>query len=186
LGEGRWGSARGLNTFVYLTAGTGIGAGVVINGGVIHGMGHPEMGHVSVPRQPGDNFAGTCPFHGDCLEGMASGAAIAARWGGPAERLDGDTLRAATRLEAAYLAAGLRNIVYVTAPQRIVIGGGVTGLPDLFPLVRAALTQTLAGYPAGPEHTADDFIVPAELGPLAGPAGALILADSTRASPPAS
>ncbi len=180
LGEGQWGSARGLDTFVYLTAGTGIGAGAVINGKVIHGLGHPEMGHLSVPRQPGDDFAGSCPFHGDCLEGMASGAAMAARWGRSAEQLDGDTLRAATRLEAAYLAAGLRNIVYVTAPQRVVIGGGVTSLPGLFPLVRASLTQTLAGYPACLEHTADDFIVPAELGPLAGPAGALILAHRSR------
>jgi fructokinase len=184
LGEGRWGSARGLDTFVYLTAGTGIGAGAVVNGEVIHGMGHPEMGHVSVPREPGDDFAGTCPFHGDCLEGMASGAAIAARWGCTAQHLDGDTLWAATRLEAAYLAAGLRNIVYITAPQRIVIGGGLTDLPGLFPLLRASLTRALAGYPAFPEHTGYDFIVPAELGPLAGPAGALILAHSTRARSP--
>jgi fructokinase len=154
LGEGRWGSARGLDTFVYLTAGTGIGAGAVVNGRVIHGMGHPEMGHVSVPRQPGDGFAGICPLHGKCLEGMASGAAIAARWGCSADQLDGDTLRAATRLEAAYLAAGLRNIIYITAPQRIVIGGGLTGLPGLFPLLRASLTHTLAGYPAFLEHTA--------------------------------
>lgn len=184
LGERRWGSARGLDTFLYLTAGTGIGAGAVINGEVIHGVGHPEMGHVSVPRQPGDDFAGTCPFHGDCLEGMASGAAIAARWGCSAEQLDGEALLAATRLEAAYLAAGLRNMVYITAPQRIVIGGGVTGLPDLFPLLRASLTQTLAGYPNLVEHTAEEFIVPAELGPLAGPAGALLLAHRTCARSP--
>jgi fructokinase len=166
---------------VYLTAGTGLGAGAVVNGGLIHGMGHPEMGHVSVPRQPGDDFAGTCPFHGDCLEGMASGAAITARWGRSAEQLDGDTLWAATRLEAAYLAAGLRNIVYITAPQRIVIGGGLANLPGLFPLLRTSLTQTLAGYPGFAEYTADEFVVPAELGPLAGPAGALILARNAHA-----
>ncbi len=180
LAEGRWGTARGLDTFVYLTVGTGIGGGAVVDGGVIHGLGHPEMGHVSVPRQPGDAFAGHCPFHGACLEGMASGAAIAARWGRPAELLDGDTLRAAVQLEAAYLAAGLCNIVYATAPQRIVIGGSVAGLPGLFPLVRANLSEMLAGYPGLPEHAASDFIVPAALGVLAGPAGALILADRAR------
>ncbi len=182
LGEGRWGAARGLDTFVYLTVGTGIGAGAVVDGRIIHGLGHPEMGHLNVPRQPGDNFAGNCPFHADCLEGMASGAALAARWGRPAEQLDGDELAAAVALEAAYLAAGLRNIVYPIAPQRVVIGGGVTGLPGLFPLLRANLAEALAGYPGLPEHTADDFIVPAALGPLAGPAGALVLAD--RASKP--
>jgi fructokinase len=180
LGEGRWGAARGLDTFVYMTVGTGIGAGAVVDGRIIHGLGHPEMGHLSVPRQPGDDFAGDCPFHADCLEGMASGAAIAARWGRPAEQLDGDELQAAVALEAAYLAAGLRNIVYPIAPQRIVIGGSVTGLPGLFPLVRANLAEALAGYPGLPEHAADDFIVPATLGPLAGPAGALVLADHAK------
>jgi fructokinase len=177
LGEGRWGAARGLDTFVYMTVGTGIGAGAVVEGRIIHGLGHPEMGHLSVPRQPGDGFAGDCSFHGDCLEGMAGGTAIAARWGRPAEQLDGDELRAAVQLEAAYLAAGLRNIVYPLAPQRIVIGGSVTGLPGLFPLVRANLAEALAGYPGLPEHACDDFIVPTALGALAGPAGALVLAD---------
>ncbi|MGH3822489.1 MAG: ROK family protein [Pseudonocardiaceae bacterium] len=177
LGEGRWGAARGLDTFVYMTVGTGIGAGAVVEGRIIHGLGHPEMGHLSVPRQPGDDFAGRCPFHGDCLEGMASGAALAARWGGPAERLESDQLRAATELEAAYLAAGLRNIVYALAPQRIVIGGGVAGLPELFPLLRAHLVAALASYPGLPEHAADDFVVPATLGSLAGPLGAFVLAD---------
>ncbi|MGH3933868.1 MAG: ROK family protein [Pseudonocardiaceae bacterium] len=182
LGESRWGAARDLDTFVYLTVGTGIGAGAVIEGRIIHGLGHPEMGHLSVPRQPGDDFAGDCPFHADCLEGMASGAAIAARWGRPAERLNGDELRAAVHLEAAYLAAGIRNIVYSIAPQRIVIGGSVSGLPGLFRLIRANLTLALAGYPGLPEHTAGDFVVPAVLGPLAGSAGALVLADRANQS----
>ncbi len=182
LGEGRWGAARGLDTFVYMTVGTGIGAGAVVNGRPIHGLGHPEMGHLSVARQPGDDFAGACPFHGDCLEGLASGAAIAARWGCPAEQLAGPRLWAATQLEAAYLAAGLRNIVYVTAPQRIVIGGGVTGLPGLFPLLRTHLSAALSRYPDLPEHTTDDYVLPAKLGSLAGPLGAFVLADSARQS----
>jgi fructokinase len=108
---------------------------------------------------------------------MASGAAIAARWGRPAEQLDGDELRAAVELEATYLAAGLRNIVYAIAPQRIVIGGSVAELPGLFPLVGAACLDALAGYPGLPEHAADEFIVPATLGSLAGPTGGLVLAD---------
>lgn len=177
LGEGRWGAARGLDTFVYMTVGTGIGAGAVVGGRIIHGLRHPEMGHLSVPRQTGDDFVGDCLFHTDCLEGMASGAAITARWGRPAEQLDGEELQAATRLEAAYLAAGLCNIVYSVAPQRIVIGGSVAGLPRLFPLIHANLSEALAGYPGLPEHDADGFIVPAALGPLAGPVGALVLAD---------
>lgn len=177
LGEGRWGAARGLDTFVYLTVGTGIGAGAVLGGRVAHGLVHPEMGHLSVPRRPGDNFPGTCPFHGDCLEGMAAGPALAARWGRPAEQLPGTELRAAVELTAGYLAAGLRNIVYALAPQRIVLGGGVAALPGLFPLLRAQLTTLLAGYPDLPEHHAADFVVPAALGPLAGPAGALVLAE---------
>lgn len=177
LSEGRWGAAGGLDTFVYVTVGTGVGVGAVVGGQVLHCLGHPEMGHLSVPRQPGDDFAGHCPFHRDCLEGMASGAAIAARWGRPAERLTGDTLRAATRLEANYLAAGLRNIIYAIAPRRIVIGGSVARLPELFPVLRAAVAETLSGYPGLPEHAGGDFVVPAALGSLAGPLGAVVLAD---------
>ncbi|WP_405792452.1 ROK family protein [Streptomyces sp. NBC_01506] len=176
LGEGRWGAARGLDTYVYLTVGTGIGGGAVIGGKVVSGLVHTEMGHLTVPRIAGDAFPGSCPFHGDCWEGLAGGEAMGARWGSPPEDLSGDTLREALRLEAAYLAAGLRNIVYTTAPQRIVIGGGVAKFPGLFPLLRAELTATLAGYPGLPEHAADDFVVPAQLGRLAGPAGGLVLA----------
>lgn len=178
LGEGRWGAARGLDTFVYVTVGTGIGAGAVVRGRVVHGLGHPELGHLGVPRQPGDDFAGGCPFHADCLEGMASGTAIAARWGRPAERLCGAELDAAVRLEAGYLAAGLRAVVYALAPQRIVLGGSVTGLPGFFPLVRAKLADELGGYPGLPEHTRDGFVVPAALGTLAGPAGAFVIAEA--------
>ncbi|HEU0086230.1 MAG TPA: ROK family protein [Pseudonocardiaceae bacterium] len=178
LGEGRWGVARGLDSFVYLTVGTGIGGGAVLEGRIARGLVHPEMGHLSVARQPGDDFPGICPYHADCLEGMASGPAIAARWRRPPEQLHGEELRVAVEWEVAYLAAGLRAIVYTLAPQRIVIGGSVSALPGLFPLVRAQLVKCLAGYPGLPEHTADDFIVPPALGPLAGPAGALVLAEA--------
>jgi len=178
LGEGRWGAARGLSTFVYMTVGTGIGAAAIVGGRPASGLGHAEMGHISVPRQAGDTYPGRCPYHGDCLEGMAAGGAIAERFGRPGEQLDGDDLRQATLWEAGYLAAGLRTIVYTLAPERIVIGGSVAELPGLLPLVRSTLIETLAGYGVLPEHAADDFVVPAGLGGLAGPAGALVLAEN--------
>lgn len=177
LAEGRWGAAQGLETFVYLTVGTGVGGGAVVAGRPAHGLVHAEMGHVIVTRQRSDDYSGCCPFHGGCLEGMASGPAIAARWGRPAEELEGEALDRAVELEAAYLAAGLRNIVYTIAPERIVVGGGVAGLPGLFPMLRAKLAEALSGYPGLPEHDSADFVVPAALGQMAGPAGALALAE---------
>ncbi len=177
LGEGRWGAARGLTTFVYLTVGTGIGGGAVVGGRVAHGLVHAEMGHFSVPRKSGDDFSGSCPFHGDCWEGLASGPAMAARWGRRAEALGGTELEAAVELEAFYLAAGLATIVYTLAPERIVIGGGVSALPGLFPAVRSKLVELLGGYPGLPEHAAEDFVARAALGGMAGPAGALVLAE---------
>lgn len=177
LGEGRWGAARGLDTFVYVTVGTGIGGGAIIDGRVARGMPHAEMGHQSVARRPGDTFAGVCPFHGDCLEGLASGPAIAARAGRPAETLTGAALAAAVELEAAYLADGFRNIVYTIAPQRIVLGGGVAAMAGLIDRVRLELRASLGGYPGIAEHDADDFISPAGLGPMAGVLGALVLAE---------
>ena len=133
-----------------MTVGTGIGAGALVGGRPLHGLVHPEMGHISVPREPGDDFAGVCPFHGDCFEGMASGSAIAARWGRPAEELDDATRARAADLEARYLAAGVRNMVYALAPQRVVIGGGVIGLPGLIPALRTRLAELLGGYPGLP------------------------------------
>jgi len=177
LGEGRAGAARGLSTFVYMTVGTGIGAGAVINGEVAHGLVHAEMGHVLVPRLPGDDYPGGCVFHGDCLEGMASGPALAARWGRPAEELGGRDLHDAVELEAFYLAAGLRNVIYTIAPERIVLGGGVSRLPDLLTRIRAKLQETLAGYPGLAEHETPDFVVGAALGGRAGAVGALVLAE---------
>jgi fructokinase len=177
LGEGRWGAARGLDSFVYMTVGTGVGAAAVLDGNLPTGLGHAEMGHTSVPRQPGDDFPGHCPFHGDCLEGMAAGPAIAARFGRPAEQLEGDDLRRAVEWEAGYLAESVRDIVYALAPQRVVLGGSVPQLPGLFPRLRARLGEAMAGYGSLPEHRADDFVVPAGLGGMAGPAGALLLAE---------
>ena len=176
LAEGCLGAATGLASFVYLTVGTGIGGGAVVDGRTVHGLVHPEIGHVSVPRLAGDGYPGCCPFHGDCLEGMASGPALAARCGRPAEELTGAAAAEAARIAAWYLAAGLRNVVYALAPQRIVVGGGVAALPGLFPLLRRALAAQLAGYPGLPEHAAPGFVVPAALGRRAGVVGALLLA----------
>lgn len=106
LAEGRWGAALGLESFAYMTVGTGIGVGVIAGGRPLHGLVHPEFGHVNVPRAPGDDFPGVCPFHADCLEGMASGPAISARWGVPAEDLDGALRERVVELEAIYLASG--------------------------------------------------------------------------------
>ena len=157
LAEGRWGAARGLESFIYITLGTGIGGGAVVEGRILHGLGHPEMGHVAVPRRPGDKFAGACPFHGDCFEGMASGPTIAARFGRRAETLEG-----ADRAAAA---------------ERIVVGGGLSAIPGLFDAARSELAVQLAGYPGLPEHREETFLVAAALGGMAGPAGTLILAE---------
>ena len=176
LGEARWGAARGLHTFVYMTVGTGIGAGALVGGRPIHGLVHPEMGHVSVPREPDDDFPGLCPFHGPCFEGLASGSAVAARWGRPAEDLDTATRERAADLEARYLAAGIRTLVYVIAPERVVIGGGIVNMPGLLPAVRRRLAELLGGYPGLPEHGEEGFVTAAGLGQDAGPRGTLVLA----------
>lgn len=177
LGEGRWGVAVGLETFVYLTVGTGVGGGAVVSGRVGHGLVHPEMGHVTVRRHPDDDFPGRCPFHGDCLEGMACGPAMIDRWGASPSELTGETRAKALEFEAHYLAEGIRNIVYVLAAQRVIIGGGVSKMEGLFPAIRSALKTSLAGYPGIAEIAADDFVVPPGLGDRAGIAGGFALAD---------
>lgn len=177
LAEGRWGAARGLGSFVYLTLGTGIGGGAVVKGRLLHGLGHPEMGHVAVSRRPGDAFDGICPFHGDCFEGLASGPAVGARFGRRAEHLEGADRAAAAALVGFYLAAGVRSIVYALAPERVVVGGGLSSMPGVLAAARGELLAQLNGYPGLTEHAEAAFLVPARLGGLAGPAGTLILAE---------
>lgn len=176
LAEGLIGAAKGCNTFAYVTVGTGFGAGVVSNGAPVRGVLHPELGHISVARQPGDSFPGSCPFHGDCLEGMASGPAMAARWGRPAEEMTGALRDKAMAMEAAYLADGFRTIVFAFAPERIVVGGGVGLTRGLLPRVRNALKAALGGYPGLDTFDRPEFLRPAALGGMAGPGGALVLA----------
>ena len=177
LGEHRWGAAQGLDTFVYLTIGTGIGGGGMVNGKLIHGLVHPEMGHVRIPHdRDRDPFPGACPYHGDCLEGLAAGPALEARWGQQGETLPMD--HPAWELEAEYLALGLVNIVCILSPQRIIMGGGVMDQRHLFPLVCARVRDLLNGYVQVPAilERIDDYIVPPALGSRAGVLGAIALA----------
>jgi fructokinase len=176
LGERRFGAARGLETFSYVTVGTGIGGGGMAGGRLLYGLVHPEFGHMRVPHDRArDPFAGACPYHGDCLEGLASGEAMRERWGRPAEELDGAE---AWELEADYLALGLVNLVCVLSPQRIVLGGGVAKRPELLPLVRRRLQALLAGYVAADEldDGVDSYVVPPALGDRSGVLGAIELA----------
>jgi fructokinase len=177
LGEHRWGAAQGLDTFIYLTIGTGLGGGGLVNGRLMHGLIHPEMGHIRLPHDwEADPFAGACPYHGDCLEGLAAGPALAGRWGQPAERLPAD--HPAWALEAHYLALALVNFICTLSPQRIVMGGGVMEQSQLFPLIRRKVQELLHGYVQAPailEHI-EQYIVAPVLGNRAGVLGAIALA----------
>ncbi len=175
LGEHRWGAAKGLDTFCYVTVGTGIGGGAVAGGKLVHGFQHPEFGHLHIPHdRERDPFPGVCPYHGDCWEGLASGPAIEARWGRPAAELGPD--HAAWELEAHYLALGLVSAICILSPERIVLGGGVMSAPGLLPLVRREIGSLLNGYIANEAVAADDFVTPPALGPLSGVLGAIALA----------
>lgn len=177
LSEHRWGAAQGLDTFIYLTIGTGLGGGGLINGKLLHGLVHPEMGHISVPRHPDDTYAGFCPFHGDCLEGLAAGPAFEGRWGERAENLPPD--HPAWDVEAYYLAAGLVNFICTLSPQRIVLGGGVMEQPQLLPKVQRKTQELLNNYVQS--HTIlndiESYIVLPGLGNRAGVLGAIALAE---------
>ena len=140
IGEHRWGAGVGAASLCYLTVGTGIGAGLVIDGQPLHGLVHPEVGHLRVPHERDlDPFAGSCPVHGDCWEGLASGPAIAARWAQPPDRLPDE--HPAWTLEAGYLALGILSIVAVASPHLVIVGGGVMDRPQLLPMVRSRLRE---------------------------------------------
>jgi fructokinase len=179
LAEWQWGAAVGLDTFTYITVGTGIGGGGIVNGRLLHGLLHPEVGHMRIPHDRArDPFDGVCPYHGDCFEGLASGEAIRRRWGRPGEELATDAM--VWELESDYLALGLMNVICTLSPERIVLGGGVPKQTTLLSLVRRRLQELLADYFDTPEltrpDTAERYIVPPGLGDRAGILGAISLA----------
>lgn len=176
LAEHRWGAAQDVNNVVYITIGTGVGGGALVDGRLVHGLLHPEMGHMRLPRDPeNDPYVGHCPYHDDCLEGLACGPAMAARWGQDARTLPSD--HPAWDLEAHYLALGLANIVTILSPQRFILGGGVMDQTQLFPLIRSKLQTALNGYIAVDAilKDIDGYVVPPGLGNRAGVLGAIAL-----------
>ena len=177
LAEGRWGAARGLTDFAYVTVGTGIGVGLVVAGRPVSGFGHAELGHIRVVRHAGDTWQGACSFHGDCLEGLASGAAIKRRLGSPASSLaPNDPI---WELVVHALAQLLHTLVLATAPKRILLGGGVMHAQrHLFVPLRRELQRSLNNYVEVPELSEhiDEYIQPPALGEMAGPLGSLALA----------
>ncbi|MEP2775239.1 MAG: ROK family protein [Luteolibacter sp.] len=171
LAEAKIGAAAGLENVVYITIGTGIGAGVLCDGNLVHGALHPEFGHLIPPRQEGDDFAGACRFHGNCLEGMASGPAIQQRWGIPGCELPED--HAAWDTEAWYLAHGIQSLLAICPPDRVVIGGGVSQAAGLHEKTEKLLIKLAAGY--FPALETLPYVVPPLLGQEAGIRGALML-----------
>ncbi|WP_375251111.1 ROK family protein [Sphingomonas sp.] len=177
LAEGRWGAARGLSSWCYITIGTGVGAGIVIGGQTVQGLGHPEAGHMLVRRMPGDDWPGACPFHGDCVEGLVSGPAIERRTGLSGDAItDDDPVWA---LVADTVAAMVHNMIFTVVPERILLGGGVPSRrPFLIPMIRSRLVSHIGGYGGG-DLIATDIgtrLIAPGLGDDAGPLGSLALA----------
>jgi fructokinase len=175
IGEAWLGAGRGLSNLVYVTIGTGVGAGIMVDGRIIHGMLHPEAGHVLLNRRKGDNAKSVCGYHDNCVEGLASGTAIRQHWGLPAgELLDRDEV---WELEADYIAQALTDIIMLVSPERIILGGGVMHVEKLFPLIRQKTKTYLGGYlVTKPLENMDTYIVPAGLGDDQGIIGCLKLA----------
>lgn len=171
-GEMKQGAAKGLKNVLYLTVGTGIGGGVVVDGNIVSGYGHPETGHILVRRHPEDHYEGKCPYHKDCLEGMAAGPAIEARWGQKAFDLAQD--HAAWELEAEYIAQALVNYYAILGSERFILGGGVMKQRQLFPLIKQRIVELNKGYLELPEI--ETFIVPPALEDNAGITGCYELA----------
>jgi fructokinase len=179
LGESHWGAAQGLDNSIYLTIGTGIGGGAMVGGNLVHGLVHPEMGHMRLPHDmEKDPFMGWCPFHGDCFEGLAAGPAVEKRWGQKAETLLPD--HPAWDLEAYYIAQALHTLICVYSPQRIILGGGIMNQQQLFPLVRQKVVDSLNDYVQHPAilDEIDSLIVPPKLGNQAGVLGSIALAQA--------
>ncbi len=187
LGEHRWGAGHEVPSVCYLTIGTGLGAGLVIDGRSWHGLVHPEVGHLRIPHdQERDPFAGSCPVHGDCWEGLASGTALAQRWAADPQELGDD--HPAWALEAEYVALGILSIVSVISPHRLIVGGGVAERPRLLGMIGERLSELNGGYLDTPLLGAeiDSYLVAPELGDDAGVLGAIAMAQQAGCSPPSS
>ncbi|MBF1269531.1 MAG: ROK family protein [Oribacterium parvum] len=175
LGEVSYGASRGIENAVYITIGTGIGGGVLSNGKLLHGMLHPELGHMTMIPHERDHFQGICPFHKNCLEGMASGPAMEVRYGKKADTLS--EIPMVWEMEAYYIGQALCNIILTLSPERIILGGGVMHQEQLFPLIRAEVKKQLNGYLQTEElNDIDHYIVPASLNDKQGVLGCLQLA----------
>ena len=178
LSEARWGAAQGCDPVVYFTIGTGIGGGAVVNGKLMNGLTHPEMGHMKIPHDLSvDPFPGACPFHGDCFEGLAAGPSIEQRWGQKAETLPAD--HPAWDIEAQYIALAFANIIYTFSPQKIVVGGGVAQQAHMLPFIQQKVQKILGGYVQSAQITQhiDQYIVLPGLGNRSGVLGAIALAE---------
>lgn len=174
LGEVTFGAAKGLSNVVYITIGTGIGAGIYTEGRLLHGNLHPEAGHIILKRHPEDKYEGKCPYHKDCFEGLAAGPAIEARYGKSAKELA--DVEKVWELEAFYIAEALSMFILTLAPQKIILGGGVMHQKQLFPLIREEVLKLLNGYLVTPELAdIDNYIVPAGLNDDQGIIGCLVL-----------
>lgn len=175
LGEMTFGCAKGLDSVIYITIGTGVGVGAAINGKLLHGMLHPEAGHILLRKQEEDAFEGKCPYHKSCLEGMASGPAIEMRWGKKAVELKEN--KRVWELESDYIAQALMNYILTLSPQKIILGGGVMHQEQLFPLIREKTAEYLNGYLVTKElKDMDSYIVPASLEDNQGIMGCIQLA----------
>ena len=176
LGEVTWGAAKGLDSAIYITIGTGVGVGVYANGGLLHGLIHPEGGHMLLAKHPKDTYKGKCPFHENCVEGLASGPAIEARWGKKGIELAGRD--EVWELEAYYIAQAVTNYILAYSPQKVILWGGVMHQEQLFGMVRKEVQRLLNGYVAHETITTDkiaDYIVPPALGEDPGIMGAIKL-----------
>ena len=174
LAESKIGAAAGLDDVAYITIGTGIGGGILSGGRLVHGALHPEFGHLKVPKMPGDGYPGICPFHGDCLEGLASGPAIHARWKVPAHELP--AVHPAWEMQAWYLAHGILALLAIVSPSRVIVGGGVSQAEGLHARINARLKEIAGGY--FPPAMGSGYVVAPGLGQEAGICGAFLLASS--------
>lgn len=177
LAESIWGASLGLKNSIYITVGTGIGGGIITEGNIVHGMLHPEIGHMLIRIHPEDNFEGVCPFHKNCLEGMASGPSFNKRWSILGKHQELPLNHKAWDFEAYYLAQALVNIILILAPEKIILGGGVMNEKHLFPKIRGYVVELLSGY-LNSQYILDDidsYIVEPKLGNNAGLLGAIAL-----------